>query len=461
MLYWRWMRSSGQNRPATRQAAKKRQGGEARSRAGPRGFWREVLINLALGLGIAVVLFALRDLPRFKDVEDASLDWFIQIRQADVAEDAPAFAIIDIDERTYRAIGQPYYTPRRHLLKLLRFALAGEPELVILDFDLSRPGSEPAEEAALGDFLRDYAGPVPIIAVQPVIRSLSNPDAPRIQRPVAFREITRDNPYVYWGSALVTVDDDFTVRRWRVWERSCTPDGEPEVLMPVQIIAAMLDTYGPPVHERLAEARQQIFEALPFDCEGTDTGRTARTRATIDVAGRAVLIQPTWTESRIFYSFPWGASSGQTFVNTRHLTIRPALPIIDAAGEVATDWLRDRLLVISGSYDEGGDVHVTPLGEMPGSLVLVNSIYSLMARGQVIEPPLWQVLLFHTGAIFVMSLLFARFTSFWGMVLSGAVVIVALVPLTFYGYNHGVWVNFTLPLTAVWWQRIIRGLYER
>ena len=175
-----------------------------------------------------------------------------------------------------------------------------------------------------------------------------------------------------------------------------------------------------------------------------------------------MLIQPTWTESRIFYSFPWGAASGQGFVNTRHLVIRPALPIIDnASGDVATDWLRDRLLVISGSYDEGGDVHLTPLGEMPGSLVLVNSIYSLMQRGQVIEPPLWLVLLFHTGAIFVMSLLFARFRSFWGMVLSGAVVIVALVPLTFYGYNHGVWVNFTLPLTAVWWQRIIRGLYER
>ncbi len=442
-------------------AAEQGSGGELRSRTSRHGFWREVLINLALGLGIAVVLFALRDLPRFKDVEDASLDWFIQIRQADVADDAPTFAVIDFDERTYRAIGQPYYTPRRHLLKLLKFATEGEPKLVILDFDLSRPGSEPGEEEALAAFLRDYAGPVPIIAVQPVIRSLENPEAARTQRPVAFREITRDNPYVYWGSALVTVDDDFTVRRWRVWERSCTPDGRPEVLLPVQIIAAMLVEYGPPVHDRLEAARREIFDALPFACDAEDGGQV-RTRETIDVAGRAVLIQPTWTESRIFYSFPWGAASGQTFVNTRHLVTRPALPIIDSdAGRVATDWLRDRLLIISGSYDEGGDVHVTPLGEMPGSLVIANSIYSLMVRGQVIEPPLWQILLFHTGAIFVMSMLFARFTSFWGMVLSGAVVIVALVPLTFYGYNHGVWVNFTLPLTAVWWQRIIRGLYER
>ena len=421
-----------------------------------------MLINLALGLGIAIVLFALRDLPRFKDVEDASLDWFIQMRQADVADDAPAFAIIDIDERTYRGIGQPYYTPRRHLLTLLRFALAGDPKLVVLDFDLSRAGAEPGEEKALADFLRDYRGPVPIIAVQPVIRSLSNPEAPRIQRPVAFRDITRDNPFVYWGAALVTVDDDFAVRRWRVWERSCTPEGDPEVLLPMQIIAAMLVRYGPPVHDRLDSARRQIFDTLPFDCAGSGTGEARRTRATIDVAGHAVLIQPTWTESRIFYSFPWGAASGQTFVNNRHLTIRPALPILESDGtDIATDWIRDRLLVISGSYDEGGDVHVTPLGEMPGSLVLVNSMYSLMVRGQIIEPPLWQVLLFHTGAIFVMSLLFARFTSFWGMVFSGAIVIVALVPLTFYGYNHGVWVNFTLPLTAVWWQRIIRGLYER
>jgi len=421
-----------------------------------------VLINLALGLGIAVLLFAIRDLPRFKDVEDASLDWFIQIRQADIDENAPSFAIIDIDERTYRAIGQPYYTPRRHLLKLIRFALSGEPEAVILDFDLSRPGAEPEEEAALAEFLRTYPGPVPIIAIQPVIRSLTDPGAPRIHRTVALRAATSDNPFVYWGSALVTVDDDFTVRRWRVWEKSCTPDGRPEVLMPIQIIAAMLMEQEGPVHAALEEAKAKIFSAAPFECSGKSTTRSQPTRETIDVAGRQVLIQPSWTESRIFYAFPWGAASGETYVNARHLVIRPALAILESEpGTVANDWLRDRLVVISGSYDEGGDVHRTPLGEMPGSLVIVNSTYSLMSRGQVIEPPLWQTLVFHSMAIFVMSILFARFSSFWGMVLSGALVIIAVIPLTFYGYNHGVWVNFTLPLTAVWWQRIIRGLYEK
>jgi CHASE2 domain-containing sensor protein len=425
------------------------------------GFGREVLVNLALGLGIAALLFAIRDLPRFKDVEDASLDWFIQIRQADVAEGAPAFAIIDVDERTYRATGQPYYTHRGNLLKLIEFALSGEPKAVIVDFDLSRPGAEADEEAALAEFIRTYRGPVPIIAIQPVIRSLEDPGAPRIHRPVALRELTRGNPHIYWGSALVTVDDDFTVRRWRVWEKSCTPDGRPEVLIPIQIIAALLIEFGAPVHDRLEAYRQKILETLPFACDGSEQVGSRRVRDTIDVAGRQVLIQPSWTESRIFYTFPWGAASGDTFVNTRHLVIRPALPILQAqSGSVANDWLKGRLVVISGSYDEGGDVHRTPLGEMPGSLVIVNSTYSLMARGQVIEPPLWQSLIFHAVAILLMSILFARFNSFWGMVFSGAIVIIAVLPLTFYGYNHGIWVNFTLPLTAVWWQRIIRGLFE-
>jgi len=424
-------------------------------------FRRELLINLVIGLGIGVILFAIRDLPRFKDVEDASFDWFIQIRQASVGDDAPAFAIIDIDEKTYRATGQPYYTSRRNLLELLRFAVEAGPKLVILDFDLSRPGHEPADEDALAEFFRSYEGPAPIIGIQPVIRSLAAPGLPRIHRHTPLREISADNPNVYWGSALVTVDEDVTVRRWRVWEKSCTEDGRPEVLVPIQIIASLILEYGPPVHERVEEAKREIYGEVPFECPGDpdSVSRPERSRATIDAGAHEVFIQPTWNESRILYSFPWAAVTGSDWSNTKHLVIRPALPILSAGrGNVASDWLTDRVVVISGSYDEGGDVHRTPLGEMPGSLVIVNSIHSLVSRGQVIEPALWVTLCFYAAAILVMSILFARFNSFWGMVFSGAVVIAALVPLTFYGYNQGVWVNFTLPLTAVWWQRIARRL---
>jgi len=424
-------------------------------------FRRELVINLVIGLGIAAILFAMRDLPRFKDVEDASFDWFIQIRQASVGDDAPAFAIIDIDERTYRATGQPYYTSRRNLLELLRFAIAANPKLVILDFDLSRPGHEPQDEEALREFFRSYAGPVPVIGIQPVIRSLVAPGLPRIHRRTELREWSADNPNIYWGSALVTVDEDMTVRRWRVWEKSCTQDGKPEVLIPIQVIASLLLEYGAPVHDRVEESRQRIYEEVPFECPGDPEAGTGprRSRATMNAGAHDIFIQPTWNESRILYSFPWAAATGGEWSNTEHLVIRPALPILTAAGaSVANDWLTDRVVVISGSYDEGGDVHRTPLGEMPGSLVIVNSIHSLISRGQVIEPPLWMTLGFYAVAILVMSILFARFDSFWGMVFSGAVVIAALVPLTFYGYNHGVWVNFTLPLTAVWWQRIARRL---
>jgi CHASE2 domain-containing sensor protein len=432
-----------------------------RRQSGRSSFRRELVINLVIGLGIAAILFAIRDLPRFKDVEDASFDWFIQIRQASVGEDAPAFAVIDLDERTYRALGQPYYTARRHLLELLNFSIAANPELIILDFDLSRPGHRPEEEEALREFFRSYPGPAPIIGIVPVIRSLADPALPRIQRHTELREWSAENPNIYWGSALVTVDEDVTVRRWRVWEKSCTRDGEPEVLIPIQVIASLILEYGAPVHDRVQEARNRILDEMPFDCPGDpETARSrSRNRATIDAGAHEVFIQPTWNESRILYSFPWAAATGGSWSQSEHLVIRPALPILSSgSGAIANDWLSDRVVVISGSYDEGGDVHRTPLGEMPGSLVIVNSIHSLVSRGQVIEPPLWHVLAFYTLAILVMSTLFARFDSFWGMVFSGGIVIAALVPLTFYGYNQGVWVNFTLPLTAVWWQRIARKL---
>jgi len=50
-------------------------------------------------------------------------------------------------------------------------------------------------------------------------------------------------------------------------------------------------------------------------------------------------------------------------------------------------------MVIGASFAESRDRHLTPLGEMPGTLVLINAIQSLYQHGELTAPPLWVKLL--------------------------------------------------------------------
>lgn len=67
------------------------------------------------------------------------------------------------------------------------------------------------------------------------------------------------------------------------------------------------------------------------------------------------------------------------------LSIRSALPIGDRA--VDPSWLAGRVVGIGASFAESRDRHLTPLGEIPGALVLINAMQSLYRHGELTAPP--------------------------------------------------------------------------
>ena len=44
------------------------------------------------------------------------------------------------------------------------------------------------------------------------------------------------------------------------------------------------------------------------------------------------------------------------------------------------------------------------------------------------------------------QLFFALFSSFFGMLISGAVIIIVMVPFSFWLFEYGVWLNFAIAL---------------
>lgn len=73
------------------------------------------------------------------------------------------------------------------------------------------------------------------------------------------------------------------------------------------------------------------------------------------------------------------------------------------------DLLRDRIVVLGSSAPYRGDWHYTPLGEMPGSLILVNAIRSAIVYGQSHAKHPVYALLYKLGVMLLCSLLWLAF----------------------------------------------------
>jgi CHASE2 domain-containing sensor protein len=125
------------------------------------------------------------------------------------------------------------------------------------------------------------------------------------------------------------------------------------------------------------------------------------------------------------------------------------LTVFSAKTSVSAAALKDNIVVIGGSYSDGRDMHSTPLGSMPGALIIINAIHSLLQHGEIKPSPIWLKLLLTAIAIILVSILFMYLSSFWSVIFTGTTIIILLIPLSIWQLGHGVWIDFALPLLGV------------
>ena len=103
-------------------------------------FQRHLLTNLAVGLGIALLLHQLHHGSFLAQIDDMAMDWAMQMHRGTVpAGDPRPVAFIDVDEASYLAWGEPLLTPRDKLATLVEHAISGGAALIFIDIDLTRP----------------------------------------------------------------------------------------------------------------------------------------------------------------------------------------------------------------------------------------------------------------------------------------------------------------------------------
>jgi CHASE2 domain-containing sensor protein len=131
------------------------------------------------------------------------------------------------------------------------------------------------------------------------------------------------------------------------------------------------------------------------------------------------------------------------------------------AGDPSFDFFKDTIVVIGSSYAESGDIHATPLGEMPGPLILINAIKSFNQWGQITTPPPWIKWLIEALLIVFIAWVYAWANSFWGTLLVGITILAVFVPVSFWFFKAGMWVDFALPVFGMQLHQLIAEHEEK
>jgi hypothetical protein len=412
-------------------------------------------------------------------------------------EYALGYTFVDVDNKTYEQWNEPFFVPRNLVLEMICWAVTGNPRLVIVDLDLSNSlesmdpgaggGSRPSGDQELAAYLNgdhDARCPhaegvrtvqsAPIILVRRLQKLTEAATDCKVQRPSFIESTQRQSRanHVYWATSAFLTDFDGVTRNWLLWEQNCTKGLVPAVTPSIELFAAAL-LFG--AQDNLSDWLTCNF--MPTNCASCNkTGMTPRPSCkpalTIapqndKAAGLEIKVDedPGALAQRIVYAIEWDPNQRiKPLINDQApFEIFDYVPARDVIGEHPqrdSGYVNNRVVIIGESSEEMRDLYNTPLGEMPGALIILNSIHSLTQYKQLGPPNKFiEATLAAVGVIFIAAL-FASTRQLFATVASGLVMVVLSWFVSFELLKYSQWLNFALPLVVVWVHNLIESIRE-
>ena len=374
---------------------------------------------------------------------------------------------IDIDDETYnKVLDRPPVLPRDQIAMIAevltppkseeadgsRSAAAG-PLVVLFDIDFSA-SSPSALDSTLRQALTNLGGPVPVVLVaSPDRADHEGKNGCRVGEQAPFSRTKDDGINISCGIATLYRADDHVIREFPLWALEC---GGPSasVTPSVALLTAALATQTSVARSQL-DADLKV--ATPADCElrgdrfatvtlgGFDNG-------TFDVDVREPLtpIDFAIPPSGPYLMINKGASGTDQAPLFRRLS---AGTILGNAKSLSPTFFNGSIVIVGGSFADSKDLHPTPVGEMPGALILANAINTLLAyQGPIAHAGGFEHALWSLGMIVAIGLAFAWKKPLWkgrigkdtivAFVIWAAIIVTAWIMSPY-------WLDLALPLTAL------------
>lgn len=435
--------------------------------------------NTAIGVAIALVvhiLFPPHNLVT-RQLANLASDVLIQLGFFETHQDPHSLlrplVFVDIDDETHRAWGESRPTPRQELAKLLAVLLAQKPALVVVDLDLSWKSGEVANSESLRlalekELLRaqEEERPSRIILVRRVITDVDSRGSNIRQwlRPLFFEQDASIAETLLArqliGTVTYAVDGDGVVRRWRLLETGCRNDNGEAALAVQVLVAAYLGKAVEPLEKLRASIAQQ---ACAHD-------KIAPTADAVKITNKLVIPSSALTEpNRMLLRFKWDRARYGTdemlYYAGKHIALLQTMSAAEVLRtridtKIPRD-LEDAIILVGATHYDSGDRHMTPIGELPGSFLVLNSIYSLLERG-IMKAASWGSAL--AAELLLVTLLAIVFTyisagfSVWVGIFAGLALLFGCAVVFFY---FGVWFDYFTPLVGVFVHQWYRNVEDR
>lgn len=303
---------------------------------------------------------------------------------------APRFAIIDIDDATWIDWDSPLVTPRNRLADLIDHVARSSPALIIVDVDLAFPGGggESRLQSLLETYGKSVSGEVPplilVRSLKPTNRAIDI--TPRETGGISVEETTN----VHWALPSFLRDEDGIVRRWQLATLVCAGDA-PVIVPSVQLLAAwlFLGRSGDDLARALQPLRSPNCDSPASDANirlglGSETGMLPAMRAE-----KTIEINTSDLSSRIMYTIGWQADQpafGPRVGDSYKIISRSAKTVLKLDEGDSIPGIGGRIALIGGTFRDSGDWYRTPLGDMPGVMILINATDALIQHGTLKEP---------------------------------------------------------------------------
>jgi CHASE2 domain-containing sensor protein len=475
---------------------------------------RHWLINIAIGVAIEILVHSMH----LVSVENWAMDRMMRIHAlVDPApmkgRTPPLQVFVDVDDATWRSKewggGEPIRAPREQMLKLIETAFTHGSTQVVLDIAVEGNNSarpeERGEDRKFSEGLKklldnEHFGADKQLVLVRSIRyplpqlALDDGNTPKVLPYPALSEI-RESPFVdevvnqsngriVVAAPYFAYSSDRVLRDWRLFKVVCQreeqgPGGALRIVPSVQLLVATR-SFGMPADKMSWQANavcspfpRQELAALPAAVE------LERLKAVTDKqehdesvryweALRAVVLKDTGRDlgeafkadalfNRVVFR------SGAEFQSDQYFNrVSARLLLQGGADESRLNHLfAGRVTVVGQSFAEAGDQHYTPMGLLPGSVVLLNAIDSMVRYPLVQKPSCWKSLPLVGLLIVFVGYVFARWNSAWGPLISTAIGVPMLAVLSFYLFTHGVWLDFALPVIGILAHREFKSFEER
>jgi hypothetical protein len=142
------------------------------------------------------------------------------------------------------------------------------------------------------------------------------------------------------------------------------------------------------------------------------------------------------------------------------IPVRDTLSFHQGDDSILKGAVAGRIVVIGQTFAEAGDVYATPLGRMPGAVVLVNAIDSMVQHRFLSPPSTWEILLASFLTTVAVAFISVRTPSVFAATVATLFVICTSGIASFQLFSRGIWLDFSAPLIVIQIEQWLESVLE-